>query len=407
MTAFKTILAISLVACTFTPISLLPRGVEIPTDTSQKEKPNTTKVLIGRQLPKILLEAKSHYSIYNPQNEHLLTTGHATRQYITPTGSGLKWGELFPGIYQIRLVPKDTLSTVLINGIEYRGAIEVWDFKGKLYVVNEVDTESYLKSILTAQFPQELDPEVMDAVAIVARTNAYYLSTHKEDAPWHVDAQEIGYQGYGITLQNLHVDRAVDNTRYMVLTYQGQPFPTTWTKNSAGKTVDFSTIYRKDAKAPKGVEAPFAAHDREKYVWNFSISKQDLAKALGAARVNAIDLYQDKKSQKVYGARVKDGEQMRSFDFSALQKALGSARLKSNDFNILIQGDQIVFKGHGEGNGVGLCLFSAHAMVDKGDKAPKILSAFYPETQLEKIRSFQEREKELLSEINTDELNLN
>ena len=54
-------------------------------------------------------------------------------------------------------------------------------------------------------------------------------------------------------------------------------------------------------------------------------------------------------------------------------------------------GDQIVFKGFGEGNGVGLCLFSASAMADKGEKAPKILSAFYPETQLENIRAFESK----------------
>ena len=115
-----------------------------------------------------------------------------------------------------------------------------------------------------------------------------FSSPHKMESPWHVDAQEVGYQGYAVTLQNLHVDRAVNNTRHMVMTYHGQPFPTSWTKDSAGKTADFASIYRKEVEAPKGVEAPFAAHDREKHAWNFSISKQDLAKALGAAKVRLI-----------------------------------------------------------------------------------------------------------------------
>lgn len=395
MRTFKTIVAASLVACTLAPISLLPAGIEIPTDFSQKEKPATIKVLIDKQKPKIFLEAKGRHYVYNPQNEYLLTSGASTNRHtLTPTESGLKWGELFPGIFQIRLVPADAQSTILVDGIEYRGCVEVYDFKGKLYVVNEVDIERYLKSIMTSQFINEIDEEVMDAVAITARTNAYFLVTRKMEAPWHVDAQEVGYQGYAVTLQNLHVDRAVNNTRHMVMTYHGQPFPTSWTRDSAGKTADFSSIYRKDVEAPKGVEAPFAAHDREKHAWNFSISKQDLAKALGAAKINGFDLYQDKKTQKVYGARVKDGAELRQFDFTKLQKALGAARLKSNDFNILVQGDQIVFKGYGEGSGVGLCLFSASAMADKGEKAPKILAAFYPETQLENIRAFESKSQD-------------
>ena len=73
---------------------------------------------------------------------------------------------------------------------------------------------------MTSQFANEMDEEVMDAIAIAARTNAYYLVSRKMEAPWHVDAQEVGYQGYAVTLQNLHVDRAVNNTRHMVLTYQ-------------------------------------------------------------------------------------------------------------------------------------------------------------------------------------------
>ncbi len=399
MKPVKFLIAASLVACSFAPACLLASGIEIPTDVSQKEKPATIKILIAKQKSKIVLEAKGAHHVYNPQNEYLLSSSPIShRRTMTSSENGLKWGELLPGLFQMRLVPSNAQSTILVDGIEYRGCVEVYDFHGKLYVVNEVDIERYLKSILTSQFTQEMDEEVMDAVAIAARTNAYFLANSKLAAPWHVEAQEVGYQGYAVTLQNLHVDRAVNNTRHMVLTYQGEPFPTTWTKDSAGKTANFASIYRKDVETPKGVEAPFAAYERDHRAWSFSISKHDLAKALGAARVNAFDLYQDKKSQRVYGARVKDGGEMRQFDFTKLQKALGATKLKSNDFNIVVQGDQIIFKGFGEGSGVGLCLFSASAMADKGEKAPNILSAFYPGTQLENIRAFENKDSDVNSE---------
>ena len=60
--------------------------------------------------------------------------------------------------------------------------------------------------------------------------------------------------------------------------------------------------------------------------------------------------------------------------------------MKSNDFQIQVTSDKVIFKGFGEGNGVGLCLFSANAMADKGEKAPKIMTSFFPETKLEKLR---------------------
>ncbi len=372
MKVMKAILAASLSTVAMTPMLLQSGGIEIPTDISQKEKPATIKVLISKLQDKVLLEAKGKFHVYNPLTSlHLSNHVFTKKGWVKPSERGIVWGDAFPGIYQIRLVPVDAKSTVLVNGIEYRGCVELYDIKGKLFVVNEVDIERYLKSVMTAQFPAEMDEEVMDAIAISARTNAYYLVYRKPTAYWHVDAKDVGYEGYAVTLQNLHVDRAINNTRHMVMTFNGQTFPAAWTKDSAGQTTDFATVFRKDVEAPKGVEAAFAAHDREKHRWTFSMSKQELAKALGAAKVSEFDLYQDTASKKVYGARVKDGSETHQFDFSKLQKALGNVRLKSNDFTVQVQGDQIVFKGFGEGNGVGLCLFSASAMADKGEKSPQ------------------------------------
>jgi stage II sporulation protein D len=392
------LVAASLVACSLTPASLLCRGIEIPTDISQQAKPTTIKVLIGKHQEKILLEAKGRYKVYNPLSDLPVTDGVSTkRQFLKASDSGLVWGELIPGIFQIRLVPQDAQSTVLVNGIEYRGCVEIYDMKGKLHVVNEVDVERYLKSIMTFQSFNDMDEEVMDAIAITARTHAYFIVNRKLTAYWHVDAQEVGYQGYALTSQNLSMDRAINNTCHMIMTYQGMPFPATWTKDSAGKTADFATVFRKDVQAPKGVETSFAAHDREKHAWTFAVTKQELAKSLGATHVAEFDVYQDNKSQKVYGARLKEGSQTHQFDFTKLQKALGSARLKSNDFTVKTSGDKIVFHGFGEGNGVGLCIYSASAMADLGQKAPKILASLFPETTLEKIPSLEEREKALLS----------
>lgn len=388
MNKFNTLIAASLVIFPMTSLPLFAGRMEIPTDVSQKEKPATIKVLIGKEQNKILLEAKGRYGIFNPLNAMPVTDGISTkRQWISSSSQGLVWGELIPGIFQIRLVPSDASSTVLVDGIEYRGCVEIYDINGKLHVVNEIDVERYLKSTMATQISSEMDEEVMDAIAITARTNAYYIVSRKLSAYWHVDAAETQYQGYALALQNLPVERAIDNTRHMVMTYQGMLFPATWVKNSAGKTANYATIFRKDIETPQGVEAPFAAHERQKSAWVFSISKQDLAKALGAVKVSEFDLYLDSKSKKVYGAKLKDTNETRQFDFAKLQNALGQSHLKSNDFTVQMTGDKIVFKGFGEGNGVGLCLFSANAMADKGEKAPKILSSFFPETKLEKIRS--------------------
>ena len=125
------------------------------TDISQKSKPATVKVLLHRQVPEAMLEAKGRYEIYYPLDETKVSSGiNSSRHTISVSEYGLKWGEDFKGFHQLRFVPVDSQSSLLVNGIQYRGCIEVWSNDGKLNIINEVGVEQYLKSTLSTAFPQ-------------------------------------------------------------------------------------------------------------------------------------------------------------------------------------------------------------------------------------------------------------
>jgi stage II sporulation protein D len=357
------------------------------TDFSQKSKPATVKVLLHRQVPEALLEAKGRYEIYYPLDETKISSGiNSNRQTITVGEYGLKWGEDFKGFHQLRFVPVDSQSSLLVNGIQYRGCIEVWSNDGKLNIINEVGVEPYLKATLSSTFPQALHDEVMNAIAIVARTNAYFIGNRNKQAAWHVLASDVGYQGASV-LPKKHIDRAVDSTYHLILTYNDAPFAATWTQNSAGKTVDFAAVFRKALNTPAGVAAPIAAKDRQQSKWTCALPKSMLATATHLPEVTGIDLYVTPQAEKVYAIKVTGETQVKDFDFSTFQRIVGSQKLRSNDFTVETHGDELVFTGYGEGPGVGLCLYSAKAQAEKGEKAPQILEAFFPQTKLEKVKS--------------------
>ena len=100
----------------------------------------------------------------------------------------------------------------------------------------------------------------------------------------------------------------------------------------------------------------------------------------GVKKITGVDLYQDTFSNKVYGVRLKDGENNKDIDFFALQSAIGKKLIKSNDFIVFLRDNEIHFVGYGKGHGVGLCLYSASCMAQNGDIAVKILSKFFPNT---------------------------
>lgn len=351
--------------------------------------PRNIQILIEKDVDGALLEVKGPYYIFNPHDGSRVASGLLGKRFmIHELESGLKWGEEFPGIHQIYIKPRSSETSIFINGIQYSGAVAVYGVSGSINIVNDIDIESYVKSKLTSQFLTPLEPEVMSSLAILIRTDAYFHSTKANaNSFWHVNAKEIDYQGSALVVQNSPIDRAVESTRYLILLHgekgKKHPFATTWTEHSAGKTIPYSQIFRKESLAPeKGVDAPHAAIAREESKWTYQIGRKTLAHMFNLSQISALELFIDKTSSKVYGIRIKDGKESIDIDFLTVQSRLGSTNIKSSDFTVSLKEDAVVFSGFGKGHGVGLCLYSANALAQNGENAVKILSKFYPETYL-------------------------
>ncbi len=353
-----------------------------PTDLSQTGKPATIKVLLAHDIPRALIEVKGNYQIVDPATNLEITRGSANRRgWVSCNENGIDWGEVFPSIRHIRIVPLDAHSSVLVDGIHYRGCLEICQVEKLLQIVNEVDVESYLKSTLAFQIEGHLHDEVLQALAVIARTDAYYKAIKNAHAFWHVDAKSVGYTGYGITFQNLPVDRSIERTSRVILTYENTPFAATWTANSAGATAPFSAIFRKNTPSPAGVAAPLAAKIREKSRWSLHIPAEELSGALQIPPIEDVQTFTDKQSRKVYALRLKATGKAADISFIDLQKILGAQKLKSSDFTVELKDGLLLFYGYGEGCGTGLCLYSAEQMAEQGISAKTILLEFFPGTQ--------------------------
>ena len=373
----------------FAPIMLFSFGA--PLSEFETDKPATIKVLLEKGIKGTVVEVKGPHKIFNPMDgRQLKSRFFRKRFYLQAITNGIKWGENFDRIHQIRIVPTKSDATLVVNGIEYRGCLNAYLIEDKLYLVNEVDVESYLKSTLLGAFPENLHHEVVDALTIIARTNAYHLGMKGKKSYWDVEAHKVGYRGQGVTMLDKEIDRAVNGTHHLIMLYKNRPFPATWNENCAGRTANFAAVYRKNETAPSGVKVPVAERIRNDSTWCFSIGKEELAGIVKTNRISDIKLFQDELSAKIYAMRITDGTHVNDLNFFELQEAIGKERLISNDFSIRVDKNQILFEGYGKGLGVGLCLFSAQEYAQKDALAPKILSQFFPETQLEKVRSFDE-----------------
>lgn len=361
--------------------------------------PQNIQILLEKDATEALLEVKGSYYLYNPQDGSKVSSGLIGKRFMVHAmPNGLKWGEEFPGIYQLYLKPRSEDSTIFINGLQYGGSVALYAVGNRINIVNDIDIESYVKSIMASHLSSPMETEVMAAMAILERTNAYYAAMRHRDVFWHIAAADVGYQGAGLISPSSPSIKAVDSTRHLILVHphdgKSLPFAATWTEHSAGKTASYPTMFRKEALAiASGVDAPHAALDRKESKWSYSIAKKSLARLLDAAQISSIELFTDAASNKVYGLRIKDGADSHDIDFFALQERLGRQHLLSSDFTVTIKDDSVVFNGFGKGHGVGLCLYSAAAMAQNGDNALKILSKFFPETYLMNLNALPEKKE--------------
>lgn len=184
-----------------------------------RSKPPSVKVLIVHDQPGAMLEVKGKYKIYDPHTkEHISTRFVGKRKYIQAVRDGIKWGEEFPGVHQLLIIPDERTTTTLIDGVEYRGPVYVYDVDGAISIVNETGIEDYLSATLPQAYRDPLPDEALAAIAIAARTSAYYQAENPKSKYWDADGRKIGYQGYTATRQPSSMERAIRTTRYMVMT---------------------------------------------------------------------------------------------------------------------------------------------------------------------------------------------
>ncbi len=186
--------------------------------------PNSPKidVLILNDQPGAMIDVQGKYKLYDPHaNQHLGTRFVGKKKMMQGIATGLKWGEEFPGIFQIHIVPEDSMTKITVNGIEYPGTVIVYDLGGSISVINRVDLEDYLICTMSHQHYQPLPEETFASIAIVARTYALYESQNPKNRYWAVDAQHVGYQGNKDIDTTNHVARALKVTRGMVLSATG------------------------------------------------------------------------------------------------------------------------------------------------------------------------------------------
>ena len=154
---------------------------------------------------------------------------------------------VLPATSCLRIVPtsesEDSLLKIsLVKGGKvkrYRGVLEIRSNRDLIPIlINELDLEDYLKGVLPAEIPTDFPRECLKAQAIIARTYALYsLGRHKGEGFDLCSSRHCQvYLGYEYEKERLN--KAVEDTRGIIITYNDKPAFTPFHSSCGGVTED-------------------------------------------------------------------------------------------------------------------------------------------------------------------------
>ncbi|MCU0702136.1 MAG: SpoIID/LytB domain-containing protein [Myxococcaceae bacterium] len=298
-------------------------------------------------------------------------------------------GVTVPGqVEPCALVVAEGRVVVGVGALErrYPGTLSVSLEGGLLRLINTVDVETYLASVVHAEL-SGAPPSALEAQAIVSRTFALTGRHRHERAGYHL-CDLTHCQWYrGLEDGQAAAEAAVAKTKGQVLMVGGIALkPAFFHASCGGHTSASADVFREAGAGPgvkDGTKKGPACRDAPDFEWSWQVDRVELARALNTKPEGDafVPLSRDR------GGRVLEvsafGKRMDGGAFaSRIGHAFGWQALKS----LLVTAEEVeatvTFKGRGVGHGVGFCQHGAKALAAEGFDAKKLLARYFPDCQV-------------------------
>jgi len=262
----------------------------------------------------------------------------------------------------------------------------------------ELPLEEYLVGVVAAEMPAGFPPEALKAQAVAART----YTVRRLNSKGMVNQQHSGadlcddcrHGQAWLSRQELKnrwgvpdyyryyykVRKAVDDTKDLVITYQGGLIDPVYHASCGGKaTENAEDVWQSKEPYLRSVACPYDADPQpaQSKAVSLEVIDQALGTSLGAAPVGGgakvrrdIRVLERTATGRPKTVRVGD----KIIPATVMRDLLG---LRSTDFTWKIEGNRFVFTTRGYGHGAGLCQYGAKGMAERGYDYLSILKHYY------------------------------
>ena len=260
--------------------------------------------------------------------------------------------------------------------------------KNKNNSISKLDLEEYIIGVVAAEMPASFHEEALKAQAIASRTYAVFkINTSTKDFDVVTDVSNQSYitidemkNKWGSDFDKYYskIKNAVNETSNMIMYYDNEVVEAYYFAMSNGYTEDSELVFSIDKDYLKSVEINY-----DKKVNNYEVTKEFSKKEICNKLNIKCDSFNVNDVNRSLTNRVNtikiNNNEYKGTDFRRL------LNLRSTDFDIDINEDNIIITTRGYGHGVGMSQYGANGMALDGYKYEDILKYFYKNIKISTI----------------------
>ena len=282
---------------------------------------------------------------------------------------------------------------IWVGSKRYSGLINIQNLKNEIFVVNTIGIEKYLTSVVGSEMPHRWPLEALKAQSIASRT--YALKKTGNDL-YDIDSTQIDQVYNGLESKTYKTNKAVKETRSLIITHKNKLINALFHSSSAGMTENSEDVWSN--KYPYLTSVKDFDQKNPKLYWKKIFSKNELQllfpKIGGIKEIQILDITKTGRVKNIklignYGSldfsgtnlRKKMGLKSTLFRFKFIKVDNVKEKNKSNNLN-----ESLIISGMGAGHGVGMSQWGAKYLAMRGYKAKDILEYFYKGIQIKPFK---------------------
>ena len=268
--------------------------------------------------------------------------------------------------------------------------------------VEEVELDSYICNVVSAEMPVDFEKEALKAQAIVARTYTIYKINNKKHDNADICDDSTCCQAWISKEDRLarwdgnkeekwsKIEECVNETKGKIITYDNQPINAFFHSNSGGKTELPVDVWGGGSNMPYLQVVETSGEDAyTQYNSEVELTNEELIEKLKEKYTDIQIDFANTEDIKIL--EYTSSGRVKTIKFGNHEVSGTEARsifgLRSTNFEILKEDGKVKFTVKGYGHGVGMSQTGADSMAKSGSLADDIIKHFYVGVEIKDVNS--------------------